>query len=270
MGIHEQDAAHADGHGDDAERHGGEDRAEEANDESDHAEPPVPVAQSIPAPPLPIKSNGRLSAPRDLHHVVSVTGPDDILAAYEREAARWARERNRALWEEPALAASVAGRAPGLSVLDLGCGAGQPIAAWYIARGDLVTGVDGAAAMVAELAARVPEAEAIHADMRGLELGRRFDVILAFNSLFHLSPGDQRAMFPVFAAHAAPGARLLFTTGPAAGEAVGRVGDSPVYHASLDPEDYRGLLADAGFSVTWFRPEDAGLRGHSVWLAEAR
>lgn len=198
-----------------------------------------------------------------------MTGPDDILPAYEREATRWARERNLSLWEEPALLAAVAGRAPGLAVLDLGCGSGEPIAAWFVARGDRVTGVDGAAAMIAEFRTRVPGAEALVADMRALSLGRRFDVIVAFNSFFHLSPADQRAMFPVFAAHAAPGARLLFTAGPAAGEAAGQVGDSPVYHASLAPEDYRALLAEAGFSVVWFRPEDAELKGHSVWLAEA-
>lgn len=201
------------------------------------------------------------------HERVNAMGPDDILAAYETEAARWARDRNRTLWERPALAACVAGRAPGLRVLDLGCGAGQPIAEWFVARGDHVTGVDGAAAMIAELRARVPAVTAVHADMRGLALGRRFDVILGFNSFFHLSPGDQRAMFPVFAAHAAPDARLLLTTGPAAGEAVGRVGASPVYHASLAPGDYRALLAAAGFAVEWFRPDDPTLMGHSVWLA---
>jgi len=199
-----------------------------------------------------------------------MTGPDDILPAYEREATRWARERNLSLWEEPALLAAVTGRAPGLAVLDLGCGSGEPIAAWFVARGDRVTGVDGAAAMIAEFRTRVPGAEALVADMRALSLGRRFDVIVAFNSFFHLSPADQRAMFPDFAAHATPGARLLFTAGPAAGEAVGQVGDSPVYHASLAPEDYRALLAEAGFSVVWFRPEDAELKGHSVWLAETR
>lgn len=195
------------------------------------------------------------------------TGPDDILPTYEIEAARWARARNRSLWEEPALIACVAGRAPGLAVLDLGCGAGQPIAEWFIARGDRVTGVDGAAAMLAEARARVPGMEVIHADMRDLALGRRFDVILAFNSFFHLSPADQRAMFPVFAAHAAPDARLLFTSGPAAGEAIGTVGTSPVYHASLAPNDYHALLGSTGFSVAWFRPEDAALMGHSLWLA---
>jgi trans-aconitate methyltransferase len=194
-------------------------------------------------------------------------GPEAILPSYEREAADWARGRVLTMWEAPALLAAVDGRAPGLRVLDLGCGSGEPIAAWFVRRGDRVTGVDGAAAMIAELRARVPGAEAIHADMRGLALGRRFDVILAFNSVFHLSPDDQRAMFPVFAAHAAPGATLLFTSGPAAGEAWGRVGASAVYHASLDPAEYRACLSENGFAEVWFRPDDAELMGHSVWLA---
>lgn len=193
--------------------------------------------------------------------------PDDILETYGREAAGWARDRNRSLWELPVLEALVAGRAPGLAVLDLGCGSGEPIAQWFVARGDRVTGVDGAAPMIAEMAARVPGAEGLVADMRGLSLGRRFDVVLAWNSFFHLAPDDQRAMFPVFADHAAPDARLAFTSGPRAGEAVGRVGGSAVYHASLDPEEYRALLAENGFAEIWFRPEDAELAGHSVWLA---
>ena len=194
-------------------------------------------------------------------------GPDAILATYEREARDWARGRIQDLWEEPALLAAVADRAPGLKVLDLGCGSGEPIASWFAARGDRVTGVDGAAAMLAEFEARVPGAHAVEADMRHLALHRRFDVVLAFNSFFHLTPDDQRAMFAVFSAHAAPDARLLFTSGPAAGEAWGTVGKSAVYHASLAPEEYRALLSRHGFAVVWFRPDDAGLRGHSVWLA---
>ncbi|WP_346345204.1 class I SAM-dependent DNA methyltransferase [Gymnodinialimonas ceratoperidinii] len=189
------------------------------------------------------------------------------MTTYRIEAARWARERNRSLWERPALAACVADRAAPLEVLDLGCGSGQPIAQWFIARGDRVCGVDGAPEMLAECAARVPEVTRIEADMRALDLRRRFDILLAFNSFFHLSMDDQRAMFPIFAAHAAPEARLLFTSGPAEGEAIGQVGDSPVYHASLAPDEYRALLAAHGFEVVWFRPEDAELKGHSVWLA---
>jgi len=194
--------------------------------------------------------------------------PVDILPTYERESATWARGRSQALWERPILEDCVAGRASGLNVLDLGCGAGQPIAQWFVARGDDVTGVDGAAAMVAEARERVPEMEVMHADMRGLTIGRRFDIILAFNSFFHLSAEDQRAMFPVFAVHAAPGARLCFTSGHGYGEVWGRVGSSQVYHASLDPSEYRSLLSQHGFAEVWYREQDAELNGHTVWLAE--
>ncbi|MBF9041811.1 methyltransferase domain-containing protein [Rhodobacterales bacterium HKCCE4037] len=194
--------------------------------------------------------------------------PDEILPAYEREASRWAEQRNRDLWELPLLEACVAGRPPGLRVLDLGCGSGQPIAEWFVRRGDAVTGVDGAAAMIAELRARVPEVRAVRADMRALDLGETYDIILAFNSFFHLGEASQRSMFPIFAAHAATGSRLLFTTGPAHGEAWGTVGQSEVYHMSLAPDAYRDLLVEHGFKDLWFRPEDPDLNGHSVWLAE--
>lgn len=103
--------------------------------------------------------------------------------------------------------------------------------------------------------------------MRGLALGRRFDAILAWNSFFHLSPPDQRAMFLVFRAHAAPGAVLMFTSGPRAGEPIGEAGGQPVYHASLDPDEYRGLLASHAFEPIAFVAEDPACRGHTVWMA---
>ena len=178
-------------------------------------------------------------------------GPEDILPTYEREATAWARQRGQSLWELPVLEGCVASRGPGLAILDLGCGSGQPIAQWFVRRGDRVTGVDGAAAMMAEARMRVPQMEAIQADMRTLRLGQRFDIILAFNSFFHLSPEDQRAMFPIFAAHAAPATRLCFTAGPAHGPVWGTVGNSSVYHSSLDPSEYRSLVETHGFDVVW-------------------
>lgn len=194
--------------------------------------------------------------------------PADILKIYEREASNWARARDRSLWERPVLEAALAGQ-KGASVLDLGCGSGQPIARWFVGQGAKVTGVDGSAAMLAHFRAEIPQARAICADMRDIALGTRFDVIVAFNSFFHLSPADQRAMFAVFAAHAAADARLVLTTGPTGSEGqIGRVGNSAVYHASLDPDEYRAEMAAAGFVPRWFRPEDTKLRGHSVWLAD--
>jgi len=102
---------------------------------------------------------------------------------------------------------------------------------------------------------------------RLLDLGTPFDAILAWDSFFHLSPDDQRAMFAVFARHAAPGAALMFTSGPKAGESWGTTAGETVYRASLDPAEYDMLLITHGFKVLHYRPEDPDCDFHTTWLA---
>lgn len=196
--------------------------------------------------------------------------PDRILPTYDRVAPDWDRRRSRTLFERGWLDRML-GVAPTHGgrkrVLDLGCGSGRPIATYLAERGCAVTGVDGAAAMVALFRQNLPRAEAVLADMTELALGRPFDAILAWNSFFHLDPANQAAMFGIFSAHAAPGAALMFTSGPEEGEAIGEVEGEHVYHASLSPERYRALLARHGFTDLAFAPEDPSCAGHTVWLA---
>jgi SAM-dependent methyltransferase len=197
-----------------------------------------------------------------------LSGADtEVWRLYHVHAKDYDRDRSRGAMERAYLDAVAGTLRPGARVLDLGCGVGEPIAQFFIERGCAVTGVDAAPAMIAICRARFPHAEWIEADMRGLDLGRRFDAILAWDSFFHLTRDDQRAVFPVFGRHAAPGATLLFTSGPKAGEAIGDLYGDPLFHASLDPEEYRSLLAGAGFTVLRYRPEDLDCGGHTVWLA---
>lgn len=196
--------------------------------------------------------------------------PDDVIPTYDREGPAWAQTRDRRLTERPWLdrALAIAPHPKGRRrVLDLGCGAGRPIAEYLIDRGCMVTGVDASRPMIELFARVVPRAVALHADMRTLRLSETFDLVIAWDSFFHLSPDDQRAMFPVFASHAAPGGVLLFTAGPGAGEPIGTIGDSPLYHASLDPEEYRALLNDSGFEELGYWPEEPACEGHTIWLA---
>lgn len=192
--------------------------------------------------------------------------PENVVPTYQVVAEDFARARSGALYERRWLDRAL-GYAPGRKVLDLGCGPGRPIASYLAERRCRMTGVDAAQAMCALYRRAVPGAQVHHADMRGLDLEARFDLILAWDSLFHLTPSDQRAMFPTFAAHARPRTVLLFTSGSHALEGAGVAAGAPVYHASLAPAEYRTLLEDSGFELIDHRANDPDCNGHTVWMA---
>ncbi len=103
--------------------------------------------------------------------------------------------------------------------------------------------------------------------MRTLALERHFDGILAWDSFFHLNHADQRCMFAIFRAHAAPRAALMFTSGQSHGEALGQFQGEPLYHASLASDEYRALLAANGFEVAEHVVNDPVCE-RTIWLAQ--
>ena len=64
---------------------------------------------------------------------------------------------------------------------------------------------------------------------------------------------------------------MMFNTGPAAGEAIGTYRGDPLYHASLDADEYRALLGGCGFEVVVHLAKDWKTGGgRTAWLAKAR
>jgi SAM-dependent methyltransferase len=157
------------------------------------------------------------------------------------------------------------------TVLDLGCGSGEPLARYFIERGYDVTGVDVVEEMLDMCRARFPRMRWLRADMRRIDIGAGFDIVIAWDSYFHLPPDDQRGMFRTFRRHTARAGVLMFTSGLTEGEAIGGdlFGDQ-LYHASLDTEEYARLLDDHGYGVVVHRPEDPECGGHTVWVARLR
>jgi SAM-dependent methyltransferase len=198
-----------------------------------------------------------------------VSEASQITDLYQRKAQDWIESRARTgLFEKPWLDRFRALLLPAGPVLDLGCGSADPMAAHLIGLGHPVTGVDSSQEMIDACRRHFPKQEWIVGDMRQLALHRTFSGILAWDSFFHLCHDDQRRMFPVFRAHAAPSAALMFTSGPAHGEAIGSFGGEPLYHASLDPVEYRSLLDRNGFRVVSHVVEDPDCGGHTIWLAQ--
>lgn len=201
--------------------------------------------------------------PEDPSHVRK----DTVVDFYERHAREYDRDRSRSLQERAWLDRFLIHVRPGGTVLDVGCGMGEPIARHLIERGFRVVGVDRSPAMIERCRERFPDSEWLVADMRELALDRRFEGILAWDSVFHLGTDDQRGMFRRFASHAQSGAPFMFTSGPREGEAIGVCCEEPLYHASLGPAEYEQLLATNGFVVGVYTAEDPQCGGHTVWLA---
>ncbi len=193
-----------------------------------------------------------------------------IVGLYQRHGLAFDRLRGRTLFERSWLDRFVAGLPEGGSILDIGCGSGEPVAAYLIGLGYALTGIDSSDTLITLCRERFPAGDWRVADMRVLSLGKRFEGLIAWHSFFHLSMAEQRLMFPRFAAHAAPGAMLMFTSGPGEGIAIGEFEGEPLFHASLGAEEYRHLLADNDFAVLDHVVDDPGCGGATVWLCRKR
>jgi SAM-dependent methyltransferase len=199
-----------------------------------------------------------------------MTAAERIVDLYRRHARAWTAARGTELRERAWIERFACLLVPAATVLDIGCGSGEPIAVDLARRGHPVTGIDSSPEMIALFRANLPDQAGAVADMRSLSLDSRFGGLIAWDSFFHLAPDDQRRMFPVFRDHVRTGAPLLFTSGPAFGEAIGTLEGEPLYHASLDPDEYRLLLDRNGFDVVAHIAEDRDCDGHTVWLARRR
>lgn len=189
---------------------------------------------------------------------------------YEKIADWFDVHRSRTLFEKPYLDMAIAYLKSNAKILDLGCGMGEPIAKYFADKGYQLTGIDGSKKMINMAKVRVPNATFLVGDMRECMLGEKFDCILAWHSLFHLTQDDQRAMFKIFEKHISSGGILMFTSGPDAGEVWGDNGGQNLYHASLSASEYKNLLAAHHFEVITHIIEDPNCGDATVWVARYR
>lgn len=195
---------------------------------------------------------------------------DGTHSVYERNASQFDQDRSKSLFEQGWLEKFEALLPANASILDVGCGTGEPIAQYFIEKGYDLTGVDYAQSMIRLARQRFPEQRWHLANMRDLDLGRKFDGLLGWHSFFHLTREEQRTVLPLFARHLNPGGVLMFTVGPEEGECSGHVAGDDVYHASLSPDEYRSILEKLDFNIENFVAEDPECGYATIILARKR
>lgn len=196
--------------------------------------------------------------------------PDSIAEHYQRHAHAFDAARRKNFVERGWLDRFLLGVPRGGHVLDLGCGAGEPIARYLIDKDRQLTGVDVSERMIALARTRFARQRWIRADMRTLALDERFHGVIAWDSLFHLRPEEQAEMLAKAAVWLEPGGALLFNTGSARDETVGCQFGEELYHASLAPAEYRALFAAHELIEVAFASHDLTAGGRAIWLARKR
>jgi predicted TPR repeat methyltransferase len=201
----------------------------------------------------------------------STPSPLDPEAAgrrYTRIAARFlaARSPTRGVdYLEQAIArCATRGRA-----LDAGCGAGRPLTRHLVEAGFAVTGIDLSAGMLELARQAVPGAELRRADLRRFDEGERYDLVLAWDSLFHLPYGDQRRTTHHLLSLVAARGVILFTAGGIDDERTSAMHGETFYYSSLARSAYLGILEEDGFELLVVDDDQAPLP-HAVFIARRR
>ena len=181
--------------------------------------------------------------PNDPKKVVE-RGYDQVAAAYNQldKETEWPRLR----W----LRTMLAHLGAGASVLDLGCGNGDP-ACIEIAKTHSVTGVDISQTQIDLARKNVPAGTFIQGDLASVDFpAQAFDAVASFYTLEHIPRREHAEVLKRIHGWLRSGGLLLFSI--EAGDYDDETGDwlgVPMFISTYDPDTMRGLVTDAGFDV---------------------
>jgi cyclopropane fatty-acyl-phospholipid synthase-like methyltransferase len=164
---------------------------------------------------------------------------------------------------------------PGSTILDLGCGTGQPVAAHIASRGQIVVGVDSSEAMLAFARSNLPQHRWIHALIEEVEFDETFAAVVCWDSSFHLPRRHHEPLIHRIHSWLMPGGRFMISSGGAAEESGNGFTDTmfghEFYYDSLSPGQMTAVIEHAGFEILRSEmcdPPD-GIRNRGKWATVA-
>ena len=180
----------------------------------------------------------------------------DLQKIYDRFADTY--DNNRNLFDMTAVIADFSKRLPCKTgrLLDLGCGAGEPFPAYFIAQGWQVTGVDFSSRML-DLAHRYqPDMKTTFADICEVDFPeKQFDAVTAIYCLFHIEYQRHEDIFRKIYRWLKPGGHSLFTyatkeyTGADFFSGTKEFLGEQLFYSHTTPGDLVASLISIGFTI---------------------
>jgi ubiquinone/menaquinone biosynthesis C-methylase UbiE len=135
-------------------------------------------------------------------------------------------------------------------VLDVGCGAGVPVAQFLVECGFDVIGIDFAKNMLKLARKNVPKARFVRKDMTELDFrADSFDGLTALYSIIHVPREKHFLLFQSFHRILKPEGIMLICLGPDEWEATEKYHGTEMFWSQYAPEKALQLVKKAGFEI---------------------
>lgn len=169
---------------------------------------------------------------------------------YDRVAGDYARLEGDAAWPRMRWLRKLLSKlSAGSSLLDLGCGSGDP-ADVEIAGSHKVTGVDISQAQLELARENVPTGLFLHADAASVDFpAGSYDAVLSFYALEHIPREEHAALVGRIHRWLRPGGYLLLATEAGEYDGVGNWLGVPMYFSSFGPDQLRETVVHQGFDI---------------------
>jgi 2-polyprenyl-3-methyl-5-hydroxy-6-metoxy-1,4-benzoquinol methylase len=137
----------------------------------------------------------------------------------------------------------------GGKALDVGCGSGGRFVRILEGNDFSVTGLDVSNEMIRLASVNHPEHKFLHEDICSWETEEKFDLIVAWDSIFHLPLAMQKPVVSKLCQLLAEGGILIYTFGNAEGEHTDEWHDDTFYYSSIGINENVQVLINNGLSV---------------------
>jgi SAM-dependent methyltransferase len=202
--------------------------------------------------------------------------PKQIVAeGYNQVAGAYARLEGDTVWPRTDWLERLLIQLPrGSTVLDLGCGSGDPVAL-RIAQEHYVIGVDISEAQIDLARRNVPAGQFLQGDLAAVDFPpASLEAVVSFYTLEHLPRAEHAAILQRIAGWLRPGGLLLLSL--EAGDYDDELGTwlgVPMFLSCFDPDTTRSLVEAAGLTIVETAIEAQLEQGHPIpylWVLAQR
>jgi cyclopropane fatty-acyl-phospholipid synthase-like methyltransferase len=194
-----------------------------------------------------------------------------VQTPYDLIANEWHAQRARSFREKRFLDIILPQLAPEATVLDVGCGTGEPIARYVSQQGFRVVGVDCSAKMLEIARQVVPGARLTHADILEVDFSERFAAVIAWDSIFHIGSEHHQTVFrKIHGWLESAGWLLLSLRGSGEKGFTSEMFGHTFFYSGHEPREALRRLEMEGFQIISWEVDDPSSRGHVAVIARRR